>query len=32
MIALNNMRERAAREGFKSDDEIEALINEARDS
>ena len=30
MIALNNMRQRAAREGFKSDDEIEALVNEAR--
>ena len=30
MIALNSMRQRAAREGFKSDDEIEALINEAR--
>ncbi len=32
MIALNSMRQRAAREGFKSDDEIEALINEARGS
>jgi len=30
MIALNSMRQRAAREGFKSDDEIEALVNEAR--
>ena len=30
MIALNSMRQRAAREGFKSDNEIEALINEAR--
>ena len=30
MIALNSMRQRAAREGFKSEDEIEALINEAR--
>ena len=30
MIALNNMRQRAAREGFKSDDEIEVLVNEAR--
>ena len=30
MIALNNMRQRVAREGFKSDDEIEALVNEAR--
>lgn len=30
MIALNNMRLKAAREGFKSDDEIEALITEAR--
>ena len=30
MIALNNMRKKAAREGFKSDDEIEALVNEAR--
>ena len=30
MIALNSMRQRATREGFKSDDEIEALINEAR--
>ena len=30
MIALNNMRQIAAKEGFKTDDEIEALINEAR--
>lgn len=30
MIALNSMRQRAAREGFKDDEEIEALINEAR--
>lgn len=30
MMALNSMRQMAAREGFKSDDEIEALINEAR--
>lgn len=30
MIALNSMRQRAAREGFKSDEEIENLINEAR--
>ena len=30
MIALNSMREMAAREGFKGDDDIEALINEAR--
>lgn len=30
MIALNGMRQRAAREGFKSDDEIETLVNEAR--
>ena len=30
MIALNSMRRRAAREGFMSDDEIETLINEAR--
>ncbi len=29
MMALNSMRQMAAREGFKSDDEIEALINEA---
>lgn len=32
MMALNKMRETAAREGFKSDDEIEALINEAREN
>ena len=30
MIALNSMRQMAAREGFKTDEEIEALINEAR--
>lgn len=30
MIALNNMRQTAAKEGYKTDDEIEALINEAR--
>ena len=30
MIALNNMHRRAAREGFKSDEEIDALIDEAR--
>ena len=30
MIALNNMRRKAALEGFKSDDEIEAVISEAR--
>ena len=30
MIALNSMRRRAAREGFMSDDEIEAAIAEAR--
>ncbi len=30
MIALNSMRQRAAREGFKDNEEIEALINEAR--
>lgn len=30
--ALNSMRERASREGFKSDDEIEELINEARNA
>ena len=30
MIALNNMRKRAAEEGFKTDEEIELLINEAR--
>lgn len=32
MTALRNMRERASREGFKSDDEIEHLINEARNA
>jgi antitoxin (DNA-binding transcriptional repressor) of toxin-antitoxin stability system len=30
MIALNNMRQKATKEGFKTDEEIEALINEAR--
>lgn len=30
MIALNSMRQMAEKEGFKSDEEIEALINEAR--
>lgn len=30
MIALNSMRRRAAREGFKSDEDIESLIDEAR--
>ncbi len=30
MIALNSMRQKAAKEGFKTDEEIEALINEAR--
>ena len=30
MIALNNMRQRAEKEGFKSYEEIEALIDEAR--
>lgn len=30
MIALNNMRRRAAKEGFMSDDEIEAAIADAR--
>ena len=30
MIALNSMRRKAAREGFMSDEEIEALIDEAR--
>ncbi len=30
MIALNSMRRRAAREGFISDEDIEALIDEAR--
>ena len=32
MIALNNMQCRAAREGYKSDEEIESLIDEARGS
>ena len=31
MIALNSMRQKAAKEGFKTDEEIEALINEARE-
>ena len=30
MIALNSMRRRAAREGFMSDEDIESLIDEAR--
>ena len=30
MIAVNNMRRKAARAGFKSDDEIESLIEEVR--
>ena len=30
MIALNNMRRRAAKAGFLSDDEIESIINEVR--
>lgn len=30
MIALNNMRRRAAREGYMTDEEIESLIAEAR--
>lgn len=30
MIALNNMRRKAAKTGFMSDDEIESLIDEAR--
>ena len=30
MIALNSMRRRAAREGFMSDEDIEFLIDEAR--
>lgn len=29
-IALNNMRLKASQDGFKSDEEIESLINEAR--
>ena len=32
MIALNSMRLQAAREGFKTDEEIEALIDEARNA
>ena len=31
MIALNNMRMKAAREGYLSDDEINAIIAEARE-
>ena len=30
MIALNNMRRRAAKAGFMTDDEIESVISEAR--
>ncbi len=30
MIALNNMRRRAAMAGFRTEEEIEALIDEAR--
>lgn len=30
IIALNKMRQTATKEGYKTDDEIEALINEAR--
>lgn len=30
MIALNSMRRKAAREGLMSDEDIEALIDEAR--
>ncbi len=30
MIALNNMRRKAARAGFMTDEEIESLIDEAR--
>ncbi len=30
MIALNNVRRKAGREGYKSEDEIEALIDDAR--
>ena len=30
MIALTSMRRRAAREGFMSDEDIESLIDEAR--
>ena len=32
MIALNNMRKKTAKAGFKTDEEIENLINEARHS
>ncbi len=32
MIALNNMRSKAAKEGYKSLDEINSLIEEARNS
>ena len=32
MIALNNIRLKAARSGFMSDEEIESLIDEARKS
>lgn len=32
MIALNNMRTKAAKEGYLSDNEINALIKEARNS
>ena len=32
MIALNNLRRRAAKAGFRSEEEIEALIDEARDA
>ena len=32
VTALNNMRSKAVREGFKSDEEIEALIDKARRS
>lgn len=31
MIALNSMRNKAARQGFKTDEEIDALIDEARE-
>lgn len=30
MIAMNSMRQKAAKEGFKSDDEINSIIDEAR--
>ena len=30
MIALNSMRRKAARQGFMSDEDIESLIDEAR--